>query len=468
MEYIAQWSKHNKSREGKLTEADISVFIKESEQEFLNIPNFKQEMDRVSKQLYSSPEFNRQLWYREQYLAHAIGNLEMIYPVGKVIQQPRSQNLFRGEIRPYPESVASLHRALAIYKTEKDRALYRLVSDMRIYEFSCLLCEFEHVRDWKICDVVFDALAQHYGLQTCWLDITSHFLTAMFFANCWYDYQEDRWKPLLKSDRNWSEYGILYHAPSYAITNRWMSSGNGYVVDKYENGFRFHSGSIGKVISDFNSYGYPVMPIGYQPFQRCHLQHAYGLYSYGKYSLNTDQDFERLVFSHSDELSIKIFEMAEGGRLIYPQEGLDYIRNTLKKIATSTEFTIEALRYALYRSHYYALSEENECLMDLESFSIEGRVVRIVDSSPWFISSSEKARINEYYSHHSPEINTAGFRIYGEDCYCLQPWMIPEKAELPHGAVDFKPMRVNDSYSFITYSAYLWLNMLETSRMPAF
>ena len=97
MEYITRWSKQNKTREGKLTEAHINAFIKESEQEFLNIPNLKQEMDEVSKQLYSSPEFNRQLWYREQYLAHAIGNLEMIYPVGKIIQcWGRDQNANRG------------------------------------------------------------------------------------------------------------------------------------------------------------------------------------------------------------------------------------------------------------------------------------------------------------------------------------------------------------------------------------
>ena len=65
----------------------------------------------------------------------------------------------------------------------------------------------------------------------------------------------------------------------------------------------------------------------------------------------------------------------------------------------------------------------------------------------------------------------AGLKIdsrYGEDCYCLQPWMIPEKAEITHGAADFKPMRVNDSYSFITYSAYLWLNSLGMARMPVF
>ena len=45
MEYITRWSKQNKTREGKLTEAHINAFIKESEQEFLNIPNLKQEMD---------------------------------------------------------------------------------------------------------------------------------------------------------------------------------------------------------------------------------------------------------------------------------------------------------------------------------------------------------------------------------------------------------------------------------------
>lgn len=68
----------------------------------------------------------------------------------------------------FPESLPTLQRTLKQFTSEEDKELYRLVSDMRIAEFTFLLKKFQHVRSWKISDVLYEALAQHYGLTTTW------------------------------------------------------------------------------------------------------------------------------------------------------------------------------------------------------------------------------------------------------------------------------------------------------------
>ncbi len=67
---------------------------------------------------------------------------------------------------------------------------------MRIYEFKSLIYCFEHVKNWNYCDVLYEPLAQHYGIETCWLDITNDFNVALFFACCYWDEKEKRWLPL--------------------------------------------------------------------------------------------------------------------------------------------------------------------------------------------------------------------------------------------------------------------------------
>lgn len=54
-----------------------------------------------------------------------------------------------------------------------------MLADMRIAKFKFFLQCFQHVREWKNSDVLYDAIAQHYGLETSWLDITNDFNVAL-------------------------------------------------------------------------------------------------------------------------------------------------------------------------------------------------------------------------------------------------------------------------------------------------
>lgn len=46
-----------------------------------------------------------------------------------------------------------------------------------------------------------------------------------------------------------------------------------------------------------------ILPIGYQPFMRCHSQYAYGIHMKNPFPLQEDYTFEKLHFKHSVELS---------------------------------------------------------------------------------------------------------------------------------------------------------------------
>ncbi len=101
--------------------------------------------------------------------------MRLYYPHGVVVEQAQRGNYYRGENQIYPESLPTLQRSLKRFSDIKEKELYRLVADMRIAEFKFFLEKFQHVREWKISDVLYDTIAQHYGLETSWLDITSDF-----------------------------------------------------------------------------------------------------------------------------------------------------------------------------------------------------------------------------------------------------------------------------------------------------
>ena len=118
--------------------------------------------------------FEKEVLVRDQQTAGML----VQYPHGVMIRQPALRNYYRGENQIYQKSVPSLLRKLETFESEKDKALYRLVADMRIAEFKHLIDSFAHVKNWKYGDVLYDLLAQHYGLETGWLDITSDFNVA--------------------------------------------------------------------------------------------------------------------------------------------------------------------------------------------------------------------------------------------------------------------------------------------------
>ena len=135
-------------------------------------------------------------WEEVSYRDPKTAGYRIYYPHGVVIQQSARRNFYRGENYLYPESIPTLLRNLKKYDNQKDREFYRFVADMRVAEFKAFLRKFDHVKNWNYCDVLYDALAQHYGLETGWLDITNDFNVALFFATCCW--KDGKWEFLSK------------------------------------------------------------------------------------------------------------------------------------------------------------------------------------------------------------------------------------------------------------------------------
>ena len=332
----------------------------------------------------------------------------MQYPHGIILEQSRRRNFYRGENKIYPESVPTLLRTLDKYHNYQDKELYRLVADMRIGEFKILLQKFKHVKEWKYCDILFDALAQHYGLETGWLDITSDFKIALFFATCYYDSGEKKWLPLTKKQTEWkpssifdTEHGMIFHMPSNLMANRWLlenyrfSSITSEVVGSGEDDLCNRN-----IVYDFPPFNGQVpnliYPLGFQPFMRCHMQDGYGIFMRTKQPLQQDEFFEKLRFKHNEKLSREVYEMMGEGNLIYPHEGLKEIEFLIDEISNTYIFSEDAFQYALYRSHAFKLSDSERCRQELNKFEIKGNKIKIVDSHSWHLSSGRRKKLIVY------------------------------------------------------------------------
>lgn len=403
------------------------------------------------------------------------------YPHGVVIQQSARRNFYRGENAIFNSSVPSLVRKLNRYKTREEQELYRLVADMRIYEFSCLLDRFEHTKYWKANygDVLYDVLAQHYGLETCWLDITSDFEVALFFANCYYE--DGEWYPLTDQQTEVDygdgidhKYGIIFHMPSYVesmrmayeIQERYCPSTN-KIVGKNEKGENIYQ------VLDHPVYrgepGNVILPVGFQPFERCAAQSAYAIYMRNSRPLQEDIGFEKLKFRHNEKLAKWIYDKMEGGKKIYPYEGLNECTFVIEKISHLTDFSEDALDFALYRSHYFRCKDKDNVRKRLESFLVDGKSIKIINRIPWKLSAGRRKRIDYTYGSFSLE-NWYGVRIVTRDSFpkpspVFEPWMLMTDEDEP-GVVDFKLREnVNCGTSFLTQDAIRLLKTIMERKL---
>lgn len=401
------------------------------------------------------------------------------YPHGVVLRQSARSSFFRGENRLYDCSVPTLLRKLSTEygEDEAGQALYRMVADMRIYEFKCLIEQFDHVAGWSQSDVLYDVLAQHYGLETCWMDMTSDFDVALFFAACYYDSKEKAWKPLTRAQTEQNEktkYGVIYHMPGYVMGSRWdmelqkFSGCSDEIVEYREDGNRYR-------LYEHPEYQGPVQnliyPIGFQPFMRCSMQNGYAIYMRDFQPLQGDRGFQRLRFRHSEELSERIYEYMDKGAKIYPHEGLNEVQFLIDQIAGETNFSYDAFRYALYRSHEYSLAMEEECLKRLQQFAVDGKKITIGTDSAWRLSSGRRRKINREHEDFSLQKEYHIFpverRVIPAGASVFAPYMLMGKAEEP-GVVDFRAREMSGCTNLWTISSLRMLHTLMYAEAPQY
>ena len=295
----------------------------------------------------------------------------MGFPHGNVIKQGKRTNFLRGENQIYPTSMPTLFRKLKELSNDEEKRIEMFVSDMRVFEFKNLLYLFKHVQMWEknYSDVLFEPLAQHYGINTRWLDITNNFEVALFFACCYFDKRLNRWMPLTEKETQKSEntrYGVIFKQPY------WQTD-----VDM-----------IGRLVGENQTgYGNIILPIGFQPFMRCHMQNGYGIYMNEAYDLFENSSFEALKFKHNEAMSKFIFNEMDKGRKIYPHEGLTLVQDQIDDINNSKSFSQEAYEYALEKSGF----TDDDIYQTLLSNGY------LIDKSPIKLSRQRRRQIDRIY-----------------------------------------------------------------------
>lgn len=233
---------------------------------------------------------------------------------------------------------------------------------------------------------------------------------ALFFFICYY--KDDYWYPLKNSDTKIDEKHkcvMIFHFPSWQMSRIMMEEIHNVtskVIEKNAHGNPLRYEILKHPIFRAKPQNI-ALPIGFQPFMRCSMQNGYGIYMRESTPLQQDYVFEKLRFRHNEKLANWIFEEMQGGKLIYPHEGLTKAQFVIDKIRDLNEFSEEALRYAVYRSHYYRLVDIDKARRDLQSFSVDSNFIKIIDGHPWKISSGRRKKIDLEYADFSLE------RIYG-------------------------------------------------------
>lgn len=250
------------------------------------------------------------------------------YSHGVVLSQRRGDNLYRGENDSYGFSKASAYRNSII---PYPYSLF--ISFLKIETLKIILGEMEFIKNWRCGDILYDAIAQHYGLRTVMLDITSNIDVALFFACCYYDPYSKKYFPYTKAEQ---KYSVLYFASNGLI--EWLNN-------------RYINQNVGVKLD--------IQPIGFQPFMRCSRQHGYALYTTKKDDFYKNPIFSKVRILHDDEFvefSNYIYNVMDKGEKLFPIDEGYYMQLLIEKIDKAIEFSSMAFQEA-YKKWNFSVSK---------------------------------------------------------------------------------------------------------------
>lgn len=346
-----------------LEKEDIYSLLKENEEERINNQLLKRQIEE-SPTDFVGGKFDRTKVYRAFLFEdmHKDGFV-IEYPHGLVVRQSDRKWHYRGENACYATSRPTFIRKLK-GKSIEEKNVAQFVAILKYIDFFNILNKLDHYHNFKnmhfthpngvrqYLDVLFFNIAQHYGFDTNWLDITSDFEVALFFACC--KYSNHKWIPLNQNDFDKNE-----------------ESKCGRIFRRSSNDFKnfFH---IGK---------YVVLPVGFQPFMRCHMQYAYAIAMDEDMDLTkSESGFEILKFKHSEELCNYIYSKMDNGKLIYPHEGLNIFSEEIDLILNSTYFSKKTFREAFLDLNFNYSEPELLALLKKSGIEIGSKERRIEQS----------------------------------------------------------------------------------------
>lgn len=334
-----------------ITIDDINQLLNYAEQDDAWAEAVKNEVLERDKAIRSGTYTKKTDWLLEEFQIMQTSGTVIHMPYGlRIITFPSKRQLFRGEIQNYHRSVPSLNRILTDCMDEKEKELNRIIAHLRKWQFGNLIWNINIVPYWeaKLSDVNVDALAQHYGFATHLMDLTNDFKAALFFATCKYVPETDSYRPLTQADIDKNEdtrYGFIFHAPDWIIDymngggfEKWsfehLHHGNPMEMPDRNRRFYLQSGDMDGV----------ALQIGYQPLQRCAHQSGYIYPMRNEKSLQENWHFEKLRFKHSVELSHQVYRMMDGGKKVFPNEGVTELHDYIERIKHSVVFAMDELQ----------------------------------------------------------------------------------------------------------------------------
>lgn len=275
--------------------------------------------------------------------------------------------LYRGQNKEFVPCVPSLYRG-----NPSDAEIFiermRLVVFRRLLNSHPVIKQFFRKHHFKV-DV--EGLAQHYGLKTSVLDLTSNLDIALFFATCRYDSVNDEYT--FYNDDEVHEAVLYVFIP--LLDNEPSPSQN-----------------------DFNYLNHNIKPIGLQAFPRPGVQEGYGLHI--PKGESTKSYMYRFSFTSKD--SKACYDKFKKGEMLWVKDAL--IEKTKQIVLLNTfSYSVFTEAFRLYRPKGYSATKMKKAVSDF--VTLRAKVSDVV-----FNDEERKAITEEWNQTIGPDMASKIYR----------------------------------------------------------
>ena len=186
-----------------------------------------------------------------------------------------------------------------------------------------------------IVPIQYDALAQHYGIQTRYLDLTVDKWVAAFFAST--DQQNGQYKVHYSGEDFDSQYGVFY------------------ILDRSESG-----------VETMTQMG--IFPVGMQYFNRPGRQSAYAMCMHSDVAFEQINGVIPIYFRHDKVANETVFAMSQQAMCYFPEDSFAGVVNRIVNRADQS-FAKDSVR--LVQRIYYPDLGDDEVLKIVKDSNID-------------------------------------------------------------------------------------------------